>query len=722
MNKVQEVSRWYEIRNEASKPAEVLIYDVIGKETDWFSGEETGIGAQDFIEEVKALGEDREIVVGINSPGGNVWDGLAIYNFLINRKGKVKTRNDGLAGSISSVILMAGKDGIEAPETSQVMIHDPATIAAGGIEDLQKSINALTAAKKSILATYTKKTRRGETELSAMMTAETWMSGKEAHSLGFVDAVTKQNPIFNTLDLSRFKRVPESLREVSNKTAASAAGKHQQLNTQMDITKIVALLKKHGAVVDEKSTHEQLEAQLEALLGGKIDDKGGKDDAAGAAAIKALHSEVDALKAKHEDERKARITRSVEDLITEGRVTVNEKEKAIARSISDETYLAELKDRPVVQAGPAPGPVIDLVSASMTDVLKHVQTLSASNTERTVLLRKNHDKIVNAWHDPKVGLTTPYKLRNEGTNSIDTTLKQDVLYDQALKAFAKILAGLSAFSTKFENVPLRGTAKIQVPYIALQSAASTAWNASNGYVGGDTATDNREVTIDQRYYQAIRFTMEEFNRQPYLLLADHMRNNGEKLAYDVWINLLGAVTVAAYAGGSASGGSAYAGAASAFDSDDLADLQMAANLAQWPIPGRSLFLNATFDNALKKDNALKSALNAGTNSVTSRGTLEQMIYGFNYVMNSNIPTNSENLAGFICHSSALLVATAPIAPNEDLLRAGLNYSVLTDPDLGISMEVRRFGVPQMDRAYHVIECNWGKAAGVETALQRIITA
>lgn len=713
-----EASPWYSISNSAKdKPAEVLIYDVIGKETDWWSGEEAGVGAQDFIEEVKALGEDRELVVGINSPGGNVWDGLAIYNFLSARKGKVKTRNDGIAGSIASVILMAGKDGVEAPESSQVMIHDPSYFAHGSVtvDDLKKGINALEAGKRAILATYVKKTKRTEAELSEMMKAETWMTGKEAKALGFVDSVTTQTPIFNSFDLSRFKRAPESLRAVANKTAVQTAGKEQQQENTMH-KKLIALLKKHGAKeVDEKATEEQLEAQLDALLTAKNETKQtDSDNATGAAAMLALHNELKAIRDERDRERKTRIENEVNACISENRIPANDKEFWVGQAMKDEAVLAKIKAMPRVEPGPQPGPVIDLVSADIRDVLRHVKSGRISNAaERSAILRQNHEKIVAGWHDSSLGLSDSYKLRNEGTNTIDTSLKQDVILDQVLKAFSYKLTPLSMFSTRFEANPLRGTNKLEVPYMSLQTAASTDWNAANGYVAGDTSTSKKEIEITKRKYQAMRWTAEELARQPYLLLAEHAQMNGEKLAYDVWRDVLSVVTVANYAT------AAYSNPASAFDSNVGIDLETAATNAKWPETGRFLFLNTAFDNALKKDNAVKLALNIGGSEVLRQGKLPNL-FGFTYGRDANVPDNSENLAGFIGFKSAIAVANAPIAPTQEEITAGLIYQTMTDAVTGLTLMSKRFGQPQMNRAFWVVEVAYDKAKLETDALQRIV--
>jgi hypothetical protein len=290
---------------------------------------------------------------------------------------------------------------------------------------------------------------------------------------------------------------------------------------------------------------------------------------------------------------------------------------------------------------------VEITSEAISDIANHAKKLTGA--VKATFIRKHEKRFAEVW--------------NEGTNTIDSTLKQDVLVDGSLRAFAKVMANLSAFATKFENVPLRGSAKVQVPFFDLQTAASTDFVAANGYVAGDTTTDNREVTINKRKYQAIRFTSEELRRQPYLMLKEHFALNGEKLAYDIFLDILSAITNANY------GAAALTGLASAFDSDDLADLDKVATDAQWPAVGRYIFLNSAFDNALKKDDTMKLALNFGGTEVIRDGRIPN-VFGFNYVTNPNIPANGENLAGFIAFKSALLIATAPIQPAEEVLRDG----------------------------------------------------
>lgn len=704
--------QWFEIKNQAdtSKPVEVLIYDDIGETEDWWTGEKSGVGAEKFINQLKALGDERAITLGINSRGGNVWDGMAIYNY-IRRRGNVDTRNDGLAASIASLILIGGRK-VSAPRASQVMIHDPATIAFGGEDEMEKAKQALASSKRTLIAAYKEKTGKSDDEIAEKMKAETWFTGEDAKAFGFVDDLTESQPIFNSLDLSCFKRVPEALRN-QQPSAADRSGAKKESNV-MDRNEMIALLKERGIQVSDSITDVDLKAKFKEVFNSagtqtatQTQGQRHTEAVAGASAPNAeLTNRLATIEAKYEAERKTRITGAIDNAISERRIVAAQRDSWIARALKDETILTDIAAMPQQLPPEGVGTSIEITSDALTDVAKHIRTMKDS-AGKSALLRKHHARFVQAWHDPRI-----FEIRNEGTNTIDTTLKQDVLMDQSLRAFAKVLVGLSSFSTKFENVALRGTNKIQVPYFALQSAASTAWNAANGYVGGDTATDNREVTIDKRYYQAIRFTADEIRRQPYLLLNEHMVLNGQKLAYDVWLDILSAITIANFAT------AAYANDVTGFDSDDLADLNKAANDAQWPMVGRSLFLNSAFDNQLKKDNALKNAFAAGGSEVVRQGIIPN-VYGFDYVQNPNIPTNGQDLAGFIAFKSALLIATAPIAPLEEELRAGLTYQVLTDPDLGISMEVKSFGDPQMNRAFRIIECNYGYGPGEAAALQRI---
>lgn len=199
------MKKWYQIIAKAGQKAEILIYEQIGK--DW-SGD--GVGAKQFAEDLKALGELTALDIRINSPGGDVFDGNAIYNMLAQHKAQKTVFIDGIAASIASVIAMAG-DRILIPENGLIMIHDPSGMAFGTSDDMRKMAEALDKIKTGLSATYLNKTKRTEAEISQWMADETWFTAKEAVEFGFADELLAPVQMAASFDLSKFKHVPQAL-------------------------------------------------------------------------------------------------------------------------------------------------------------------------------------------------------------------------------------------------------------------------------------------------------------------------------------------------------------------------------------------------------------------------------------------------------------------------------------------------------------------------------
>ena len=134
------------------------------------------------------------ITVIINSPGGDCVAAAQIYNMLTEYSGEVTVKIDGIAASAASVIAMAGKTVLMSP-VSMMMIHNPATIAVGDHNDMEKAAEMLDAVKESIINAYERKTGLSREDLSRMMEVETWMDAGKAVELGFADGITNQTPI-----------------------------------------------------------------------------------------------------------------------------------------------------------------------------------------------------------------------------------------------------------------------------------------------------------------------------------------------------------------------------------------------------------------------------------------------------------------------------------------------------------------------------------------------
>ena len=135
---------------------------------------------------------EGDITVWINSPGGDCIAAAQIYNMLMDYKGNVTVKIDGIAASAASVIAMAGNKVIVSP-VSMIMIHNPATIAAGDTAEMQKAIAMLDEVKESIINAYEIKTGLSRARLSHLMDAETWMDANSAIELGFADEIMQRN-------------------------------------------------------------------------------------------------------------------------------------------------------------------------------------------------------------------------------------------------------------------------------------------------------------------------------------------------------------------------------------------------------------------------------------------------------------------------------------------------------------------------------------------------
>lgn len=196
----------YSMKAAADGAGEIFIYDVIGDAWD-------GTTAKSFAKDLRALGKVAELRININSPGGSVFDGVAIFNQLARHPAHKTVSIDGLAASIASVIAMAG-DEITMAENGMIMIHNPWTIGVGTAEDFRALADTLDKIGGTILNTYTERSGGDAAEIAAMMAAETWMDADEALERGFIDRVGEEINIAakaRGFDLSAFKHAPDDL-------------------------------------------------------------------------------------------------------------------------------------------------------------------------------------------------------------------------------------------------------------------------------------------------------------------------------------------------------------------------------------------------------------------------------------------------------------------------------------------------------------------------------
>ena len=171
---------WNWVRNENDESRTLFLNGEISDET-WYGDEVT---PKMFKEELQD--GEGDITVWINSPGGDVFAAAQIYNMLMDYKGNVTVKIDGLAASAASVIAMAGTE-VQMSPVAMMMIHNPATIAIGDSSEMQKAIDMLDEVKESIMNAYEIKTGLSRSRISHLMDAESWFNAKKAVELGFAD-------------------------------------------------------------------------------------------------------------------------------------------------------------------------------------------------------------------------------------------------------------------------------------------------------------------------------------------------------------------------------------------------------------------------------------------------------------------------------------------------------------------------------------------------------
>lgn len=189
---------WYSIQAKADQSADISIFDEIG----FF-----GVNAKQFIGDIKAI-DAKTIKLAINSPGGSVFDALAMYNALRQHPANVEVTVLGVAASAASLVAMAG-DTIVMPENAFMMIHNPLNFAYGNADELREMADVLDKIGASLVATYANRTGLPEDEIKALLDAETWLNAEEAVLKGFADELQPALKVAASFDM---ERLPDNVR------------------------------------------------------------------------------------------------------------------------------------------------------------------------------------------------------------------------------------------------------------------------------------------------------------------------------------------------------------------------------------------------------------------------------------------------------------------------------------------------------------------------------
>jgi ATP-dependent Clp protease protease subunit len=175
---------FFSVKAKTADTAEMLIYGVVGG--DGFF--EEGITSKDVHTQLRALGKNiKNLDLRINSVGGDVFDGFAIYNLLKQSGLNITTYVDGLAASIASVIALAGKT-VVMGSGAQMMIHSAWTYAAGNARDFENVVDRLLTIDDQLINTYVKKSKKSKSEIQGLVQAETWFTADQAIEFGLADS------------------------------------------------------------------------------------------------------------------------------------------------------------------------------------------------------------------------------------------------------------------------------------------------------------------------------------------------------------------------------------------------------------------------------------------------------------------------------------------------------------------------------------------------------
>ncbi|CCJ32882.1 head maturation protease, ClpP-related [Caloramator australicus] len=266
------MNKFWQFKNTSEDTAELILYGPIADSTWW--GDE--VTPKNFAEDLKNLGDIKNLVIRINSVGGDVFAANAIYTLLKDHKANKTVKIDGIAASAATIIAMAG-DTIEIPANGMMMIHNPMVVLLGAYnaEELNRMQDTLDSIKKTIIAAYKNKTGKSEEELSKLMDEETWMTGEEAVKEGFADklmfenvnAVLNGNKLYiNNIghDLTAFRKKPNFVQQAPKPDNINTNQNQKEDKVKMEI-KTVADLEQHFKNLVEEIRNKAKEEERERI-------------------------------------------------------------------------------------------------------------------------------------------------------------------------------------------------------------------------------------------------------------------------------------------------------------------------------------------------------------------------------------------------------------------------------------------------------------------------
>lgn len=297
-------------------------------------------------------------------------------------------------------------------------------------------------------------------------------------------------------------------------------------------------------------------------------------------------------------------------------------------------------------------------------------------------------------------------------NSINTNLQNNIISQSALEQFASILAPLNAFSTSFNDEASQRGNKVTILNLA-NTTSATDFGASTGYASQDTTFGQTQISLDNHKFVSWHITDKQRSESSAVELERFGYQKGADLAKAVFQDICSDIKNANFSDKKVS-------TASSFDADDVADMRSLALGNNLPIEGCSLVLNNAHFTNLLKDSAVASALNYGSSDAIRGGNVPSL-FGIPSVYESNsVPSNSENLQGFLAHPCGLAVAMRYLEPSNT--QEYISARRVSDPKTGLVMGYREFYDAKMGVQTAVLECVYGSAVGRGEGIVRLVTS
>ncbi len=645
------VTNWlsYQPRAAATEPAMIQIFDQIGE--DWFGG--SGVSAKAFSDALQSVGPGP-LVVEINSPGGNVWDGLAIYNMLRGRNAQVTTRVVGIAASIASIIALAG-DTVEIADAALFMIHDPSGMVAGTADDMRKMAAALDQHAEVLAGIYAKCTGKSVAQIQAAMTAETWFTAQEAVAFGLADcmtelpamaacwhprAVTRTAPPTVVRNLERGIRQYEDglggdgLEEATVIDARNLA-KGEEPSVEK-VKKAVAWWARNERFLDaEADTPSDVAANL---WGG----------AAGRDWFKALAAQIDQEQELSEPEDK--ISTAGTSASADGATTAPTSQQTPHKMTDSNTVVAAAPTAPTATldassiesivakavaaaisakaptAAPAPEPIAPARIENLGNPLLEAHKKLQAGADRRSWLIQNHSELLrqSAIHAP------------QNANTFASGLVVDYLADAVITVAANRLALVSAFSRNVGLDNLRPRATVQVKKYTTGTAAQT--NPTSWETNNDSTLAATSVTVNQI---SKNFTVTQAELNQGFSLADLAAGSADLFAYGISDVLTALMVSGNY------GAATAIGTAANFDTSDLPAIL-------------ALAKNYRSKNLILDGGHLARLQFSGAANYFPDGRFDQLAngrFGFDVIAENNRWTSAEtNAVGFVCGPDSIAIA------------------------------------------------------------------